>query len=320
MGIVKNIADHFRSAPKAKPDDHYGLLSPLLATGDYIASVKQLYSLFKDSIYVDFMSGKIKPVNASVEKAVMAYKDYVKGLPSHEQSLEKAQPFSTLILALESISGNIHQIEDHFQELFGSIKLEEPNTNLRSSSLVVIGYLEKADLFSTWLSLLIEHMTAETGDLIPPFRTKELMDKTPESAEFATLNLHRWNYKLEPLLKEIKEMQHKGSDLALMAEGGSWIDDFAHDSQFTPTEQDLMTASLRSPMMMFVTGGFVLIQDRIELLSTRKDWLTSKLILEQSKLRGMDPDSPEYKRLKKATEHYSNLVSKYEQKIERMRG
>lgn len=319
MFSLKAIADHLRAAPKNKSVDRYNILSPLLATGDYITSTKEAFTLLRTSPYVAVLTGRDKTTNKNVEKAVFAYKDYVKNLSSQEQTLEKAQPFASILLALESIAGNITAIEDNFQNLFGSVSTEAPETSLRSSSLVVIGYLEQANAFATWLGSLIEHMSAEVGDMIPPFHSKELLTKAAIMADFAVFNLHKWNYKTGGLLNDLKDMQRKGSDLTLQTKDGDWIDQFAHDSQFTPMEQELMTASMRSPIMIALTWSHVRLQDKIELLTSQKDWLTSKIILEQSKLRGMDPESPEYKRLKKATDRYSSMVSKYEQKIERMR-
>lgn len=319
MSIVKSVADHFRSAPKNEGVDRYGILSPLLATGDYITTTADLYNIFKGSPYADLLNGKVKPANKHVEKAVEAYRDYVKGLPNHEQGIEKTHPFSTILLGLESISGNITQIEDNFQALFGNLASDKPETTMRSSSLIVIGYLERADSFATWLSNLVEHMTASDGDMIPPFRTKEMLNKAAESSEFVSFNLHKWNYKSGSLLSEVKEMQAKGSDLSIQASNGAWIDEYAHDSQFSPMEKDLITASLRSPIMMAITRGHVKAQEKIDLLTGRKDWLTSKIVLETSKMRGMSESSPEYKQIKKATERYANIVSKYEQKIERIR-
>lgn len=316
MGIVKAVADFFKSSPKNEATDHYGILSPLLATSDYISTVSSMIKIIKDTPY---LKGSVKAPNKYVENGIQAYKEYVKDLPSYEQSLEKSKPFSTILLTLESITGNLTQVEDSFQMLFGVDKNSKPEQTLRSSSLVVIGYLEKTNSFITWLSSLVEHLTVTDNEMIPPFRTKELLAKTTEMVEFSTFNLHKWHYKKQGLLSEIKEMQRKGSDLSVQADNGQWIDEFAHDTQFSPMEKDLITASLRSPIMIALTWGQVKAKDKIDLLTSRKDWLTSKIVLEQSKLRGMDVDSPEFKRLKKATDHYADLVSRYEQKIERMR-
>lgn len=316
MGIVKAVGDWFRSSPKNEATDQYGILSPLLAASDYISTVSSMIKVIKDTPH---LKGSKKVPNTYVEKGVQAYKEYVKDLPSHEQSLEKSKPFSVILLTLESIAGNLTQIEDSFQLLFGAIANNKPEQTLKTSSLIVIGYLEKTNNFVTWLSSLVEHLTVDASEMIPPFRSKELLSKAPEMAEFSAFNLNKWNNKKQGLITEIKEMQRKGSDLVVQTDSGQWIDEFASDAQFSPMEKDLITASLRSPIMIALTWGQVRAKDKIDLLTSRKDWLTSKIVLEQSKLRGMDIDSPDYKRLKKATDHYADLVSRYEQKIERMR-
>jgi len=318
MGIVKQVADHFKSATTSQSVDRYGILSPLLASGDYITSTAEIYALFKNSFYSDLMSGKTKTDNLHVLKAVEAYRDYVKALPPHEQSEEKVEPFSTILSALSSISGNISQIEDNFQGLFGDVAEAKPESTLRSSSLVVIGYLEEADSYATWLANLTEHMTADHDDMIPPFRTKELTNRASDMAQFAAMNLNKWSHQHGSFLAEVKSMQVKGSDVAIQS-GEMWIDQFAHDNQFSSVEQNLISASLRSPIMMAMTRGHVKTQEKIDLLTSRKDWVTTKIVLEQSKLRGMNPESPEYRKLKKVNDNYANLVSKLEQKIERMR-
>jgi uncharacterized protein with HEPN domain len=317
MGIVKLVADHFKTATPTHVD-RYGILSPLLASGDYITSTSEIYALFKNSVYTNLMMGKTKTDNGHVLKAMEAYRDYVKALPSHDQSTEKAEPFSTIIAALTAIGGNIAQIEDNFQTLFGDIASDKPEASLRSSSLVVMGYLEEADVFATWLANLTEHMTANDDDMIPPFRTKELINKAAGAGQFAGFNLNKWNPTHGSFLSEVKEMQNKGADVAVQSDG-MWIDQFAHDSQFSSIEQNLISASLRSPIMMAMTLGHVKVQEKIDLLTTRKEWVTAKIVLEQAKLRGLHPDSPEYRKLKKVTDNYANLASKLEQKIERMR-
>ena len=319
MSIMKAVADYFKSATKTDGVDRYGILSPLLATGDYVTSTQQLFTVLEGSAYKDLVIGKIKSANVLVEKGVSAYKDYVQSLPTQDRERERAKPFSTITLALQSINGNIAQIEDNFQAMFGDLNKEAPEQSLKSSSLMVMGYLEKSENFATWLCVLVEHLTAKDGDMIPPFRTKEMQSKARDAGTFAGFNLNRWSHNRETLLGEIKEMQKKGADLPIQAQDGTWIDDMVHDNQFSPVEQDLMVSAMRSPVLMIMNWGLVKTQNKIDLLEGRKNWLTSKIILEQAKLRGMDDMSPEYKRIKSATDHYADLVSRYEQKIERLR-
>jgi hypothetical protein len=281
-------------------------------------SIKYLTLLKKDPLIFDLVSGRTKPVNKYQEKALVAYKDYVKTLSGHEQSLEKKDPLSSVLMTFENILKNIDQIEDNFSLLFKSMTGDNADITVRSSSLVVVGYLEAADNFSTWFGHLAAHLRANQDDLIPPYWTKELDNESKVSAKFASDTLNRWNPSHKGLIQEVLSMQKKGTDVAIKT-GNTWLDEFIHDNQFSDTEQDLMSRALRNPIMMFASGHIERHQRKIDLLNSRKDWLVAKVAMEEAKLGGMGEDSPEYKKLKKAIDHYATLVTKYEQKIERMR-
>jgi len=320
MNPLTAIANAFRSAPKGQKVDRYNLLSPLLATGELVASAKAAYLVFSTSMYADIVRGRAKPGSPFTQKSVQAYNDYVKHLPSREQASEKTQAFSSVLAALDAITQNLTVVEDNFQALFGNLESTTPEQNIKTSSLVVIGYLEKADNFCTWLMNLAEHMTADEGDMIPPFRTRDMLGNATTMSEFVQLNLNKWNPKHGGLFSEIKTMQSKGADLPVQLASGEWIDEFAHDNQFNTDERNLITAAIRNPILIMINWGHVKTQHRLELLTARKEWLTAKVIQEQAKLRGLDPSSTEYARLKKITDKYASLISKHEQQIERIRG
>lgn len=321
MGIVKNITDFFRGHNEGttKPIDRYGILSPLMATSEYVKAAKDYYKVLVSGNQVtQLLGGRIKGADIDQDKAIEAYKIYVKALPAHEQAMEKQSPLSTVLITLDTVSGNLELIEDHFQDLFGSLTEGGDEAVVRSSALVVIGYLETADIFTTWLGQLSAHLVPEEIDTIPPYWTKGLLVNAKVAGEFVANNLNKWSPRYKGLLEEIKQMQRKGVDVSVKT-GDNWMDEFVHDNQFSHTEQELMTAALRNPILMIASGNLARHQEKIELLTSRKDWLISKVALEEARLSGLDANSPEYKRLKKATDHYAALVTKYEQKIERMR-
>lgn len=320
MGIVKSIADFFRSAHgvEAKPVDRYGVLSPLMATGDYVKAAQDYFKiLISDKKIGQRLIGR-EAGDQHLAKAIDAYKLYLHGLPAHDQAMERQVPLSTVLLALETISGNIELIEDHFNELFGALVSGSGEASIRSSSLVTIGYLETADAFTVWLGRFAAHLVFEDDATVSPFWTKEMLVNAQAMGEFVGNNLNKWSPRYKGLLEEIKAMQRKGSDVSIKT-GEQYMDEFVHDNQFTNAEQVLMTASLRSPIMWLIDNRLAAHQQKLELLTTRKDWLISKIALEEARIHGMDPSSPDYKRLQKATDHYASLISKYEQKIERMR-
>jgi hypothetical protein len=320
MSFLSAIVDKFRSAPKDHKTDRYGILTPLLANGEVVAATIDMCNVLKASQYADMLRGRIKPTSNHAEKSVQAYNEYVKHLSGSVQSMERAEPFSMIVQALDNIRQNLMSVEDNFQNLFGSVDMSSPETTMRTSSMFVMGYIEKSENFCTWLASFIEHLTADSKDLIPPFRTRELLGKADLAAKFAYLNLTKWHPKHGGIQAEIKTMQAKGADLPIQTATGEWVDQFAHDSQFNSDEQELMAASIRGTIMMMIDMGTVRTQAKLDLLEARKEWLTSKVIEQQAKSRGLDESSPEYRRLKKITEAYASRISKHEQKIERLRG
>lgn len=322
MAIVKSIADFFRKSfnPESRNKvDRFGVLSPLMATIEYAEVVQKL--LVDDKVraqYGDLLVGKTDPKNPAQSKAVQAYKAFVQALPSSERNHEATLPFYTMSVAIGHIITNLGIIEDNFMDLFGDMVGEETEESvIRTSSLVVLGYIETANEFLTWMGQLTAH-ASQTDELIPPFWTKALIDNAHKMGEFVGNNLSLWNPKSNGLLKAVTQLHKKGADVAVRT-GDHWIDEFVHDQQFTFSEQNLMTASIRGPILMLTDRNLAGYQKKIELYNSRREWLISKIALEEARLAGMDPASPEYKKMRKATDHYAGLVTKYEQKLERMR-
>lgn len=318
MAIVKSVVDFFRgSNGESQKIDKYGILSPLMAASDYIEATKRLYNIVLSSPnVVALIAGKTEPASKYQGKAQEAYKAYLSGLPAHDRSREIANPLSTIIQTIEYASGNISLIEDNFEALFGSV-VDGDETTIRTSSLIALGYVEMVNDFMNWLSHLSSHAMDDT-DLIPPYWTNKLIFNAKTMGEFVGNTLNKWNPKNKGLLESIRHVQKSGGDVTIKT-GDNWMDDIVHDSQYTMDQQGLISASIRNPVLWFIDRRIVQHQHKMELYNSRKDWLVSKVALEERRLAGLSPDTPEYKKLKKVVDNYASLVTKYEQKLERMR-
>jgi len=318
MAIIKSVVDFFRnSGGESQKIDKYGILSPLMAASDYIDATKKLYGIVLSSPdTVALIAGKTEPKSKYQGKAQEAYKAYLTGLPAHDRSREISSPLSTIRDTIDYASGNIALIEDNFEGLFGTVVDGDAST-IRTSSLIVLGYLEMVNDFMNWLSQLSSHAMDDT-DLIPPYWTNKLTTNAKLMGEFVGNNLNKWNPKHKGLLETVRHVQKMGGDVTVKT-GDNWMDDIVHDSQYTVDQQELLNASIRNPVLWFIDKQIVRHQYKTELYNSRKDWLVSKVALEERRLAGLSPDSPEYKRLKKIVDNYASLVTKYEQKLERMR-
>lgn len=318
MGILKNVTDFFRNAtPVDGPIDKYGILAPLLAASEYVETTKKMMLLLrKDQPNLAILLGNAPAKTLHEEKAQIAYKAFLNALPGHDQSGEKSDPLSSILTSLDWITKNIESVEDNFSPLFGDI-IHGDESAIRTSSLLVVGYLEQTNRFLNWLGILSAHVL-DDGDTIPPFWTKTLLEGAKPMSGFVANNLNKWYPKAGGLLSTVRHIQQTGADVAIKT-GDSWMDDFIHDNQFTVSEQELLSASIAHPAMMFSRVYAARKESKIERDTARKDWLIAKIALEEAHLAGVDSSSLEYKRLKKARDHYVTVVTKYEQKIERAR-
>lgn len=322
MNIVKGIADFFRNREVAGNKDlaidKYEILSPLLSVQEYVSRVGNLVNLLVSNKTTIAALNNNKPNTVTnMNNGVHIYHEYLNGLSATNRTSEKSNPLSTIVATLTIASKNLDIIENNFTHIFDSKDSVIDETNLRSSSLLIIGYIETVNDFCSWVASLSRHITADTDEHIPPFETKSATINGEKFGSFADYNIFKWSMSNDTILSDIKNMQKKGADVVIK-NGDVWIDTFVNDRSFSDTENDLMNASLRSPTMMKISATIAYQQSKLDLLTHRKEWLIAKVALETEKMRGLNPDSQEYKKLRKATEHYANLVSKYEQKIERM--
>jgi len=320
MGFIQQIADLFRSrgSDAVASSDRFGILTPLTETIDYLEKTKTYLRLFQSNTKIALLlKDKTVHHNAFQEKAKNAYQLYLRSLAPHDLAMEKQVGLSSAQAAIDSILGNLELIEDNFQKFFGDA-LKDPTT-MRTSSLLVIGYIQTANAFGNWVMQLTNHFVPNDDSNITPFVTKELIENAPMAGQFVSHNLGNWTPRYKGFLTLINDLQKKGVDVVIRSDD-IWLDSFISERQFSSTEQNLIIAGFNNPILSWATGRMVKQQEQLELAQYRKDWLISKIAMEEAKMHGVDQNSPDYAKLKRAIDYYSSMVSKQESKIERLRG
>jgi hypothetical protein len=320
MGFIQQIADLFRSrgSDPVTSSDRFGILTPLTETIDYLEKTKTYLRLFQSNTKITFLlKDKTVHHNAFQDKAKNAYQLYLRSLAPHDLAMEKQVGLSSAQAAIDSILGNLELIEDNFQKFFGDA-LKDP-TSMRTSSLLVIGYIQTANAFGNWVTQLTNHFVPDDDSNITPFVTKELIDKAPMAGQFVSHNLGPWTPRYKGFLTLLNDLQKKGVDVVIRSDD-TWLDSFINERQFSSTEQNLIIAGFNNPILSWATGRMIKQQEQLELAQYRKDWLISKIAMEEAKMHGMNQTAAEYAKLKRAIDYYSSMVSKQESKIERLRG
>ncbi len=308
MSVLSAITNIFKSNSKedVTSTDRHEILRNLLSTQQYVEAVLRLINVIKD-----------RPLDGGTpykDVAIITYKQFSNDLPHHIGAKASKEPFSDLISIFNLVDSNLKGIEDNFPSLFVGREGKIDETDLRASSLVVFGYIQMTDDLCTWTKILLEHLTSDTGDMIPPFRTKFLKNNTKKLADFSNFVLSSHNQ----IIDVISQMQKKGTD-AVLKNSDAWIDAFVHDSHYSMMEREMIAAATMPIAMIFIRTAASLRKWWIEFLVNNREWLTAKVIFETEKLNGLDPNSAQYKKLKRTVDYYSDLISTYDQRLERAR-
>ena len=323
MSVIKSIADLFRSTKTPPKTTHDGqqidVLGPVMQTRDYLKGTLDLLMIMmlNDAEMAPLKDPKSEAASHN-QVVIKAYRDYVKGLPSSLSGEEAKEPLITVEHTLAQALLNVEQIEDEYHNIFNFKHGEDVAENMRTSTLIIIGYLETVNQFASWVGSIVRHLTKNNDDLIAPFETKTMDIKAKFFGEFAGVSHARWDGKHGSIVKTISDLHKRGADVVIKA-NDTWLDTFIHDSSFSQMEQELLSNSFRNPIMMLINDYTSYQQEEVELMESRKEWLIAKISFENEKMRGLDHESPEYKKLQKITQHYADKVSMYEQKIARMR-
>lgn len=323
MGFLKDIADAFvkakANAAQRKQDNanRYNIMAPLLATESEVAAALDLIRTMNRSGAFTYLSGK-SGGEASGPKfeAYKAYHEFLRQIGSNLKTMEYARPFEAVNRTLQTIQFNLNAIQDNFVPLMGSFNKDLDGA--RISSFVVLGYIQAATTYATWVSQMAAHISPDDDSGVAPFWTKQIHTGALAAAQFSIDNFVRWSQPKGGLIGDLRLIQKQGLD-ATIASGGKTIDSFMNDSMFAPAHQTILKAGARSPVMMWMTRSDRSFLDDLEAIEAKRQWLISKVAIEEAKAAGMDPNSAEYKKLRKAIDFYANEINKKSQKLERMR-
>lgn len=314
MGIISTITDFFRSAPE-KSIDRYGLLKPIVQRQEFISKVTELVKLYMaDRSAMDLLTGNRKAYSRSEEKAVEAYRIFVRSTSTIVSQNEKNKTFSGIHDALERLSIELGNVEEQFTDLFGHGTHELNTENLRISALVLLGFLEVVGEFGSWVIQLINHID---NDSATPFQTKKMVAMAGEFDDILRITQHTTKSH-SAVVDYLHNLQRKGSDVTIRSDN-EWLSTFVDDKQFASNELSMINNAMRNPILMIMTGRQNIASFFLEMYEARQEWLTAKIALESNKLRGLDPSSAEYMKMEKVVSKYADLVTQYEQKIERIR-
>jgi hypothetical protein len=322
MGILKDFLTQLRTTVQSvsKEDrdakyQKYGVSQELVGLADLAESVSlAIDQLQSDPTVRAALLSATRAHSTRTDAAPNLYFKYVKYLGGGIRNNELREPLSTLEDATKVAIANMKDVERNFTALLDS--LFTTDAEFRTSSLIVLGYLDQTRMFLEWVSKLYGVLTTPDTGSISKYTLSWLEDSAEKVSAYVTSNLTTWT--AGGILKAVRRLQQRGLDVPVVT-GDQYIDDYVEQNQFTAPELQLMGSSMFSPIMA-VHNHILEFQDYLHKVDlARRDWLRAKIDYESRRIRGMDPQSPEAVKLHRVIDNYANMLSKYEQAVERYR-
>ena len=245
--------------------------------------------------------------------AVNKHNDLYKKNLSRDGIVEENREFLSSVLTVMSImKKDLQLIASNVNTL---IPQEIDKDNLRITELYLINYLKLADVVIDYYTFMVALATTDT-DTTPP---KYYIARIERSAkDISTLYNRLRSRGNKTIMDAIKTIKSAGNDVKVFNDDGTTISDYAladdYDSSITET---ITMGLLYNP---FEHIGMIMIQVRYFMNERRKlirDWLSTSVQVLAMKQQSIPPDDPEYARLKKIMQYYTDRISDLDKKIAR---
>ena len=285
---------------------------------DYFSVEEQMLNVFlssMDSSYADLLANKIKTqsTDEQVKDAQKAYALYLSSLSPRYVQQEKRSPLSTIIHAVEVFQRNEHIVLNNYLTLFNQPGNDVSWENVRLTQILILSYFTRASEFTTWAFYLAMFLNPTEGVTIPPYRKDYLFAHAKESAEYADLTLSNEDVTID---KRIASIRKAGKDLMVYNDGVA-MDQYVDDSILDDDTEATLSHAMRNPIAMFMAWKDSRRLLKIEQLRSRINWLRAKVTQHALDVEKADPDSEEYKKSSVLLQRYSDILSSYDQKLER---
>lgn len=239
-----------------------------------------------------------------------AHRAYLSGLHMHERVY-----FDLLKQAIPLFKIDLEQLRERFSEVFtegtdpSEIKLDQ----LKASHAAIIGYIRSVDIVCNWFCFMVSLIPTEVGQHAPQYRLIFVKERAQQVGETVAYVMGRKKGRL--LIDDVKQLGTDGRDVFLTSNGMT-IDEYAHDTDYSKSIRGFMGTFKTYNPLYWVTDKYMTFwrwcYDDNKAL---REWMLAKVAMLTLKQQGVDSTDPEYERLAKIIQNYSNLIAQYDKKI-----
>lgn len=248
------------------------------------------------------------------------YVNFLAELNAEQKKSEKADCFSTLIEANRKFVEIMTTLETDVNTLFQQDRISL--LNMRMTHVVVAGVLYQSEHLATFTKYMVSYVSSKVNELdrIPPYRSDFLLQNAGDVAMIVnTVNVDSGAVDYRALIKKI---QANAADYTLVNSTNA-------ESQIGVIESVLELGKDEAAVVKcgaLGVPGFRAIGELLNVITSNirkgirdeERWLQSHVALLRDRMLNTDPDSVEYKNLKRTVERYEPIIDNMARVREKM--
>jgi hypothetical protein len=242
-----------------------------------------------------------------------SYAKVVSGLNSKAAAIEKDEPLSIVARTCSAL----RMMLDDLQSTANSELPEKLNIfTAKYSHLAILGAVHVCSMFSQFSSYLMGGVVSEIigSDLtIPEYRLKSVND----NAAFAIKLINDVAINTGPLAVNyvLKELRAANNDIPVVDQNDKPNTGFFNITKSSATGNDMIERGLGNPFF-YLGSLYIKWKDgRIRRLEQEKEWMQANVALLRMRLDNHDKDDPQYQKLVKIIQNYSDQLAKIDRAI-----
>lgn len=243
------------------------------------------------------------------------YAKLIKGLNNNAAAIEKAEPMTIVTTTCKSLKMMLDDLQSKVDKEFP----DQLNIfTAKYSHLALLGAIQVCAIYSNFATYLISGLINETTDTdisIPEYRLRYVQDQFV----FAEKLINDVAINTGPLAVNyvLKELRVANNDLPVVDQNDKPNTGFFNITKSSSVTVNMIERGLSNP---FFTIGRLYIQwkdAKIRRLQQEKEWMEANIALLKLRLDKYDRDDPQYQRLLKIVQSYSDQIAKIDRALEK---
>lgn len=316
MSIVKSIGDKLRSFLKTSPNASVDKVTLSTLMESQISTLTGIGNALQTPAVKARLTQILKNKKATGSHAQFksAYDEYFSSIRAQTQVIERKAPLESIRQGITCTISGLNDLLDNLDTFLGQ-GADISLSDLRVGGMTLIGYTDQISDVIDWSNYMLNFALSDEGDTSAPYVSDVLGALTQTTAQWAD-QCAALNSAHKTILSTLNDLAQSSANTNLIA-GNHTLDSFVTDKDMPNLTLQTAPSFLRSPSIMISEHIALGKKAKLDNLKSQKEWLQNKVALLQLQMNNVDPESEEYKRLKKVVDNYNDMIVANDRKIKR---